>query len=95
VWVAETGRADLVDRTLGVVLEAESFEFHGLRRLLKRDCERYNAFVLDGWLVLRFAWEHVMFEPAYARDVLVSAVQLLTGQPSRRALGAAEDQLSA
>jgi very-short-patch-repair endonuclease len=95
VWVAETGRADLVDRTLGVVLEAESFEFHGMRRLLKRDCERYNAFVLDGWLVLRFAWEHVMFEPDYVRDVLVAAVQLLTGQPSRRALGATEDQLSA
>jgi very-short-patch-repair endonuclease len=95
VWVAETGRADLVDRMLRLVLEAESFEFHGQRRLLKRDCERYNAFVLDGWLVLRFAWEHVMFEPDYVRDVLVAAVQLLTGQPARRALDDAKGRLSA
>ena len=50
------GRPDLVDRVLRLVVEAESFEFHGKRRMLKHDCERYNAFVVDGWLVVRFAW---------------------------------------
>ncbi len=89
-WIGAR-RADLVDESLGLVVEAESFEFHGLRRLLKRDCERYNAFVLDGWLVVRFAWEHVMFQPEYVRDVLLSAVHLLTGQPRRRALEEATD----
>jgi very-short-patch-repair endonuclease len=48
---------------------------------LKRDCERYNAFVLDGWLVIRFAWEHVMFEPQYVDRVLRGAVALLSGAP--------------
>ena len=81
VWVGSTGRCDLADRVLRLAVEAESFEFHGLRRLLKRDCERYNAFVLDGWLVIRFAWEHVMFEPQYVDRVLRGAVALLSGTP--------------
>lgn len=85
VWIGDR-RADLVDEALGLVLEAESFEFHGLRKLLKRDCERYNAFVLSGRLVLRFAWEHVMFEPGYVREALEAAVHLLTGGPDGRAL---------
>jgi very-short-patch-repair endonuclease len=85
VWIGAR-RADLVDQSLRLVVEAESFEFHGLRRLLKRDCERYNAFVLDGWLVVRFAWEHVMFAPDYVREVLTSAVHLLPGGAGGRAL---------
>ena len=91
VWIGSSGRADLGDRRLRLAVEAESFEFHGLRRMLKRDCERYNAFVLEGWLVIRFAWEHVMFDPAYVSAVLRSAA----GQPARRALGDAETRLSA
>lgn len=67
-WV---GRPDLVDVERRVVVEADSFEFHGRRSALKRDCARYNALVLRGWLVLRFSWEHVMHEPAYVRDCLV------------------------
>jgi hypothetical protein len=60
------------------VVEADSFEFHGHRRALTRDCERYNAFVLGGHLVVRFAWEHVMVEPAYVERVLVEVTGLLT-----------------
>ena len=71
------GRPDLVDETLRLVVEADSFEFHGRRRQLKADCERYNAFVIAGWRVLRFSWEHVMFEPRYVREVLLGAVQPL------------------
>lgn len=72
-WIEER-RVDLADPRLGLVIEADSFEFHGQRRQLKRDCERYNALALAGWVVLRFAWEHVMFEPDYVRSVLVGAV---------------------
>jgi very-short-patch-repair endonuclease len=85
VWIGDR-RADLVDETSRIVLEAESFEFHGVRKLLRRDCKRYNAFVLGGWLVLRFAWEHVMFEPEYVRQVLEAAVELVSGGPDGRAL---------
>ena len=57
-----------------VVLEADSFEWHGGRADLKRDARRYNAFIVHGWLVLRFAWEDVMFDAAYVRDVLTALV---------------------
>jgi len=86
VWVDGVGRPDLLDRALRLILEADSFEFHGRRRALKRDCERYNAFVVAGWLVLRFSWEHVMFEPDYVRRVLAAMVELLTSRPVGRAL---------
>lgn len=76
------GRPDLVDLDRGVVVEADSFEFHGHRRALVRDCERYNALTPRGWLVLRFSWEHVMHDPAYVRASLESATRW---RPRRRA----------
>jgi very-short-patch-repair endonuclease len=69
-WV---GRPDLVDTARRLVVEAESFEFHGRRAALRRDCERYTALTLLGWTVLRFAWEHVMFEPEYVAGCLHAA----------------------
>lgn len=73
VWVEDIGRPDLLDRHRRLVLEADSFEFHGRRKALHADCERYNAFVLAGWTVLRFSWEHVMLQPGYVRSVLLGA----------------------
>lgn len=67
VWVAPVGRPDVVDVPLQVVAEADSFEFRGRRQALTHDCERDNSFVVAGWRVVRFAWEHVMFEPDYVR----------------------------
>ncbi|GAA5145957.1 hypothetical protein GCM10023340_16140 [Nocardioides marinquilinus] len=72
-----TARPDLVDVDLGIVLEADSFEWHGGRGQLARDARRYNLLVVDGWLVLRFAWEDVMVDRAYVRDVLAAAVGLV------------------
>ncbi|QNN53916.1 hypothetical protein [Nocardioides mesophilus] len=95
VWLGDIGRPDLVDQQLGIVVEADSFEFHGRRRALKLDCERYNAFVVDGWLVIRFAWEHVMFRPDYVRSVLAALVARLSGQPLGHALGPAAQRRSA
>jgi very-short-patch-repair endonuclease len=64
------GRPDLVDVRRRLVVEAESFEFHGHRAALRHDCERYNALALRGWLVLRFAWEQVFYDPEYVRQSL-------------------------
>ncbi|MDX6325768.1 MAG: hypothetical protein QOK15_2122 [Nocardioidaceae bacterium] len=69
------GHPDLVDRMRRVVIEADSFEWHGHRSALKRDCERYNALVLRGWTVIRFAWEHVVVEPEYVHNCLVAIVE--------------------
>jgi len=75
------GRPDLVDERLGIALEADSFEWHGGRAALARDARRYDELVVRGWLVLRFAWEHVMFEPTWVRSVLMAAV---AGRSDRR-----------
>lgn len=68
-----TVRPDLVDETRRVVAEADSFEWHGSRAALRADCRRYNDLALDGWLVLRFSWEDVMFRPDYVKRCFVTA----------------------
>lgn len=69
-------RPDLVDEDLRLVLEADSFAWHGNRAALRRDAQRYNALTVAGWTVLRFSWEDVMLAPGHVRTTLVSAVDL-------------------
>ncbi len=81
VWLPGLNmRSDLVDVDLGIVLEADSFEWHGGRAALRKDARRYDLMVVNGWLVLRFAWEDVMFDQESVRQVLVSAVALVHRQ---------------
>jgi very-short-patch-repair endonuclease len=68
-------RPDLVDEERGMILEADSFEWHGNRAALHRDCRRYNALVAAGWIVLRLAWEDVMHDQDYVRDLLRSSLR--------------------
>jgi very-short-patch-repair endonuclease len=69
-------RVDLGHPGLRIVLEADSFEHHGHRSALARDCHRYCELSSRGWLVLRFAWEHVMFDPAWVAARILEAVAL-------------------
>lgn len=78
-------RVDLADVHRRLVLEADSFTFHGHREALARDCRRYDELVLLGWRVLRFAWEHVMLEPDWVADVLVRAVDTAWQPPHQHA----------
>ncbi len=41
-----------------------------------RDCRRYNALTLAGWIVIRFSWVLVMHDPAYVHATLVGVVEL-------------------
>lgn len=68
-------RVDLADESLRIVIEADSFEFHGSRKAFDRDCRRYNALVVRGWLVLRFTWEQVMFEPGLVAQTVRALVE--------------------
>jgi very-short-patch-repair endonuclease len=78
-------RPDLVDAALGIVIEAESQTWHNSSRAqLRRDCRRYTALVVRGWLVVRFAWEDVMFEPEYILEELVSLVATAQRLPKDR-----------
>ncbi|ROR92515.1 type IV toxin-antitoxin system AbiEi family antitoxin domain-containing protein [Nocardioides aurantiacus] len=81
VWVGNVGRADLVDRSRRVVVEADSFEFHSDSASLARDMERYNGFVAEDHRVLRFAWRHAMFGQDYVRAVVSSVLT-----PDRRSV---------
>lgn len=68
-------RVDLADVRLRIVVEADSFAFHGAREQLRQDCWRYDELVSRGWVVLRFAWEQVMFAPDWVRAVLTEVVR--------------------
>ncbi len=72
--VTPWAQPDLVDRDLRIVLEADSFQWHGHRTALAADARRYNLLVADGWTVLRFSWEEVMGRPEDIRRVLVAVL---------------------
>ncbi|HET7690141.1 MAG TPA: DUF559 domain-containing protein [Nocardioidaceae bacterium] len=78
-------RPDLVDVERRIVIEADSFEFHAGREALRRDCRRYTALVIRGWIVVRFSWEDVMLRPEYVRLTLGALVGGPVG-PERHAL---------
>jgi very-short-patch-repair endonuclease len=68
-------RVDLADARLRIVIEADSFAFHGARQQLRQDCWRYDELVSRGWIVLRFAWEQVMFAPEWVQSILIETVR--------------------
>ncbi|GAA6526967.1 hypothetical protein IDVR_27640 [Intrasporangium sp. DVR] len=72
-------RVDLADDELQIVLEAESFEFHGDKASLKRDCVRYTELAARDWLVLRFTWDQVMFQQDWVRQRIAMTVQRRSG----------------
>ena len=61
---------DVVDSARRLVLEADSWEFHGTKEAFKRDCWRYTALAVDGWTVLRFTWWQVMDNPDWVQACL-------------------------
>lgn len=72
--VAGIGHADLVDKTLRIAVEADSFEFHAEPEAFRYDVRRYTAMVRQGWLVVRFVWEDVMHRPEYVAAALADVV---------------------
>jgi very-short-patch-repair endonuclease len=71
ISIAGTTRyVDLGDERRRIALEADSFTHHGSRAALRNDCRRYDELVRGGWTVLRFAWEHVVFEPEWVGAVV-------------------------
>lgn len=74
--VPGVGWVDLLDARLGIVVEAESFEFHSSKSAMRRDVVRYTECTRRGLMVLRFLWEEVMFDQARVAAVLADAVRL-------------------
>lgn len=75
-WVERVGRVDLLCRRNNLVIEADSWEFHGERAAFVRDVRRYTTFVRLGYAVVRFTWEDVMFHQDHVREVLEAMVTL-------------------
>ena len=69
-------KVDLGDPVTGVLLEADSFLFHGHRGQLEWDARRYNALVAHGFLVLRFAYEHVLGDKDWVVDTVKRTLAL-------------------
>jgi very-short-patch-repair endonuclease len=65
-----TLHVDLGDPRRRIAVEADSFTHHGTRTALRDDCRRYDELVRSGWTVLRFAWEHVVLDPAWVGAVV-------------------------
>ena len=65
---------DLVDRERRIVIECDSWEWHGDRKGFLKDVRRYTLLSADRWTVLRFTWDDVMLHPTWAREVLCRAV---------------------
>jgi len=74
---------DLGDPERLVVFEADSFEHHGSRQALAADCRRYDELVSQGWEVLRFAYEQVMFEEDRTGDLMAQACRVASAVPAR------------
>ncbi|MBE7325656.1 hypothetical protein IEQ44_13470 [Nocardioides sp. Y6] len=72
--VPGVGRVDLLDESLGLAVEADSFEHHGTLAGLRRDVRRYTELTRRGLTVIRFLWEEAMFDQTRVHAVLVDAV---------------------
>ena len=77
-------RVDLADVVRRIVIEADSFEHHGTRGALVRDCDRYNELVAAGWLVLRVPWEDAMFRPDSVRQLVTETCALVDKRRTER-----------
>ncbi|MBK8436743.1 MAG: hypothetical protein IPL37_09565 [Austwickia sp.] len=68
-------RVDLADEANRIVIECDSFAWHGSRPALQRDARRYNALVVRDWIVLRVVWEDVFIDTELTRQTLRDAVR--------------------
>ncbi|WBQ06321.1 type IV toxin-antitoxin system AbiEi family antitoxin domain-containing protein [Kribbella sp. CA-293567] len=84
----ETGssllRVDLGHQVARIALEAEGFAFHGSSSDFAADCRRYDELVAAGWLVLRFAFWHVLAEPAWVAGMIRAVLLQRLGVQSDR-----------
>jgi very-short-patch-repair endonuclease len=67
-----TARVDLANPELRIVLEADSFAFHGTRSALRKDCRRHVNLAMCGWLLLRYSWEDVMLDDDWVGESLTA-----------------------
>ncbi|GAB2557344.1 hypothetical protein GCM10027269_08660 [Kribbella endophytica] len=70
-----SARLDLGHRQRKIGIEAEGFEHHGTRAALVKDCRRQVNLTLRGWMVLRFSWEDIMYDPEWVAEAVREALR--------------------
>jgi very-short-patch-repair endonuclease len=71
------GYFDFAWPALRLVVEADGFAFHSKREDLRRDCLRHNGLTVEGWWLLRFTWQDVVFFPGDVIAVVQQAMARL------------------
>lgn len=75
-WVGANAHSDLVDHRLGIVIECESWLWHGNEDAWRKDVLRFTRLALEGWIIVRLLWHDVMQRPDLVRERLEAAVAL-------------------
>jgi very-short-patch-repair endonuclease len=80
-----SARVDLANPQLRIVLEADSFAFHGTRAALRKDCRRHVNLAICGWILLRYSWEDVILDEDWVGDSLDAVIRGVRLKPRRLA----------
>lgn len=68
--------ADFAYEAARLLVETDGFDYHRERRDYRADRRKANAFLLGGWMLLRFSWEDVLLDPAYVVSTVRAALDL-------------------
>jgi len=90
VQIGDLGWCDIADRSRMLVVEGESFRYHGSERAFLKDVRRYTGFGRLGWLVIRFTVDDVLERPDYVLEVLRDVLAIRPRCPATTGSRAAE-----
>jgi very-short-patch-repair endonuclease len=80
---------DFLWRDTGLIVETDSYRFHGGRAAFEYDYRRQARLIAAGFEVLRFTWRQVVDEP----DQVLAAVRARLDRPLPSPVGRAEDRI--
>lgn len=69
---------DLAYPDIKLAVELDSYSWHLNRKAMEQDRERDNALQMLGWIVLRFTWAMLRFDPGYVRHTIRQSFDMLT-----------------
>jgi very-short-patch-repair endonuclease len=69
--------ADVRFDRIRLAIEVDGYQVHSRRDVFEDDRARQNAFVLDGWTVLRFTARQIADRPAWVIGQILEAIEML------------------
>jgi very-short-patch-repair endonuclease len=75
---AQRRAADVRFDRIRLAIEVDGYELHSRRQVFEDDRVRQNAFVLDGWTVLRFTARQIEDQPEEVITQIRQAIEMLT-----------------